>query len=970
MRHSPQVTSPSSATGLCSTQTSPYSRTTVTPPPRSSRLDPVEDGEQVASWRARSRQPEQVALGGGVQLPEARQDLARGSGRAWCRVAGVTSELEAFGATVRLGLLAPDRQQRADDAVFALRLDPRERRARRGGRAPSPPDPRPCGRSPASDRSRTSSGCAARPRSSRPAPRRFPRRALAQKRASSPDSAPRRPWFTCSAETRYPSPRGRARDTSSRRRRRPARDLPARRDQLPRRECAPPRGDEPSTTKSTASRMAPIRLRATIPPCPQFSSSTTTRASGHGPAAARGRGLRRRRRGRGRRLSPRLRRPAQARPRPSGRPAPGPGRLRDRPRLLADDGRRQVVLISSRDASEFGASSRTAARAASSRKRNSPGGDWRRSWSDDPGGARVWTLALLVAAGATVLVATSDHVDAKLATILLAVPIELVFVASGILARVQRPENRTGILLILVGFAWTLGALTTSDNDFVFTLGLATSTLFTALLAHLLLGISDGQPRDPHRPTDRRGVLRGRRHRTAARLRLRRRRHLEQQLRRAMPDQPPLDVPGPAGRERDRVRLRARGARARVARARPPGPALAARVGPRSAARSPVLLSAPLLIDLAVLQTLVGLRLGGRGDGDQLVRASGGARGSALVPLRPRAAAVRGDDPSPRRGAVPETPSGRGPGGAPQRPSVTRPRARLPDRAGLRRRARRPLELPAAATAASPRLSGTRSSSTTRRSRDQPELEEVSTRRTSRWNAACRSARSSRASAARPRCSTRSRQHVPRLARRTFIEFRLSETARLPIDRRRARRHERARRPVAGGLRGRLRGDEARARPRHGRGRRLHARRSAGDPLRHLEARIVKSGQDESSRSCATSPSATLQQQALEALVDEQAALSRVAVAVATDTARDPLRRRDGGGRPPARRGRGEPRPLRPAANEGVIVGKWSEPGVPIRGAGTRVDLLGGALERGSTYGPARARGVDDPETHPRLSPA
>ena len=57
----------------------------------------------------------------------------------------------------------------------------------------------------------------------------------------------------------------------------------------------------------------------------------------------------------------------------------------------------------------------------------------------------------------------------------------------------QRPENRTGTLLILVGFAWTLGALTTSGNDVVFTIGLLVGTLFTALLAHLLLAFPTGR---------------------------------------------------------------------------------------------------------------------------------------------------------------------------------------------------------------------------------------------------------------------------------------------------------------------------------------------------------------------------------------------------------------------------------------------------------------------------------------------
>jgi signal transduction histidine kinase len=104
----------------------------------------------------------------------------------------------------------------------------------------------------------------------------------------------------------------------------------------------------------------------------------------------------------------------------------------------------------------------------------------------------IWTLAIVCAALAVVIVATSDHTLDKVALLLLAVPTELAFVASGILVRLRRPQNRTGLLLIAVGFGWFLGALNASDNRYVFTAGLLTGTLFTALLAHLLLAFPTG----------------------------------------------------------------------------------------------------------------------------------------------------------------------------------------------------------------------------------------------------------------------------------------------------------------------------------------------------------------------------------------------------------------------------------------------------------------------------------------------
>ena len=74
------------------------------------------------------------------------------------------------------------------------------------------------------------------------------------------------------------------------------------------------------------------------------------------------------------------------------------------------------------------------------------------------------------------------------------------------------------------------------------------------------------------------------------------------------------------------------------------------------------------------------------------------------------------------------------------------------------------------------------------------------------------------------------------------------------------------------------------------------------------------------------------------------------------------LRRRDrGGGSPPRRRCR-EPRSLRPGPDEGVIVGKWSEPGVRIPGAGTIVSIQdGSALSKVARTGTPARQATDDP---------
>jgi PAS domain S-box-containing protein len=105
----------------------------------------------------------------------------------------------------------------------------------------------------------------------------------------------------------------------------------------------------------------------------------------------------------------------------------------------------------------------------------------------------IWIVALLAATGGAVLVLTSDHADSRAATIALGVPIGLAFIGGGLIAWVRRPENRTGRLMVLVGFAWFLGALSESNSAAVFTLGYAWGLVALGLLAHLLLAFPNGK---------------------------------------------------------------------------------------------------------------------------------------------------------------------------------------------------------------------------------------------------------------------------------------------------------------------------------------------------------------------------------------------------------------------------------------------------------------------------------------------
>ncbi len=107
---------------------------------------------------------------------------------------------------------------------------------------------------------------------------------------------------------------------------------------------------------------------------------------------------------------------------------------------------------------------------------------------------------VLVAAGGTTLAAigtafvlASDHTDNKAAFLSLALTVGLSFLTSGVIALWRRPENRTGILLVLVSYLWFLGALTLSENDWIFTVGILVNSLALGAFVHLLLAYPTGR---------------------------------------------------------------------------------------------------------------------------------------------------------------------------------------------------------------------------------------------------------------------------------------------------------------------------------------------------------------------------------------------------------------------------------------------------------------------------------------------
>ena len=112
---------------------------------------------------------------------------------------------------------------------------------------------------------------------------------------------------------------------------------------------------------------------------------------------------------------------------------------------------------------------------------------------------RLWlTLgpaALVVGGIALALGATSDHstTTEKALTVPLTAAIGWSFIASGLVAWGRRPENRTGPLMVLVGFTWFFNTFNATNDPWVFSLSLLVSNIFLALFIHLLVAYPTGR---------------------------------------------------------------------------------------------------------------------------------------------------------------------------------------------------------------------------------------------------------------------------------------------------------------------------------------------------------------------------------------------------------------------------------------------------------------------------------------------
>jgi signal transduction histidine kinase len=103
-------------------------------------------------------------------------------------------------------------------------------------------------------------------------------------------------------------------------------------------------------------------------------------------------------------------------------------------------------------------------------------------------------LAGLVVGGLTIyLVATSDHEPSKVPTMILGPFVGWSFIGVGLYAWWRRPDNRVGALMTAVGFAFALGAMFESDAPLIYTIGVLVSSLYAAVIVHMLLAFPTGR---------------------------------------------------------------------------------------------------------------------------------------------------------------------------------------------------------------------------------------------------------------------------------------------------------------------------------------------------------------------------------------------------------------------------------------------------------------------------------------------
>jgi signal transduction histidine kinase len=118
----------------------------------------------------------------------------------------------------------------------------------------------------------------------------------------------------------------------------------------------------------------------------------------------------------------------------------------------------------------------------------------------------VLLAAVVCSAAVVVIVLTSDREDAALAWAVLGPIVVWSFVGTGLYAMHRRPGSRVGMLMVALGFAWCVAAISLANSALAFSAGLVIGGLWGGVFLHLLMSFPTGRlPRG----TDRTIVLAG-----------------------------------------------------------------------------------------------------------------------------------------------------------------------------------------------------------------------------------------------------------------------------------------------------------------------------------------------------------------------------------------------------------------------------------------------------------------------------
>jgi signal transduction histidine kinase len=101
--------------------------------------------------------------------------------------------------------------------------------------------------------------------------------------------------------------------------------------------------------------------------------------------------------------------------------------------------------------------------------------------------------AIVAGVVAVALISTSDHLEHQGLAIALGLFVSWSFIVAGLIGWTRRPQNKTGMLMVAVGFGVLLSSLTESNHPILYTIGALLSSVFIATFVHLLLAYPSGE---------------------------------------------------------------------------------------------------------------------------------------------------------------------------------------------------------------------------------------------------------------------------------------------------------------------------------------------------------------------------------------------------------------------------------------------------------------------------------------------